>query len=149
MFFPPAWPDGEYEAIAVTTVQSRGKNTKSAIPSRTKSTVSGDSTRTMIVVKFYHFHHHRGITLNADPFINLCVQSISIGSQESEIWSIWWEILHWSFITYFSSSINYRIKFTWKNQCKYGHFYCMFICENILTSSGKKITSNSYTNTHF
>ena len=25
MFFPPAWPDGEYEAIAVTTVQSRGK----------------------------------------------------------------------------------------------------------------------------
>jgi hypothetical protein len=27
----------------------------------------GDSTRTMIVDKFYHFHHHRGITLNSDP----------------------------------------------------------------------------------
>jgi hypothetical protein len=26
-----------------------------------------DSMRTMIVDKFYHFHHHRGITLNADP----------------------------------------------------------------------------------
>jgi hypothetical protein len=26
-----------------------------------------DSTRTMIVDKFYHFHHHRGITLIADP----------------------------------------------------------------------------------
>ena len=26
-----------------------------------------DSTWTMIVDKFYHFHHHRGITLIADP----------------------------------------------------------------------------------
>ena len=47
-----------------------------------------DSTWTMIVDKFYHFHHHRGITLLADPsscphneqmyFINLRVQSISV-----------------------------------------------------------------------
>jgi hypothetical protein len=79
MFFPPAWPDGEYEVIAVTSAVQR-ENTKSAIPSRTKSTV-----RRFNVDKFYHFHHHRGITLNADPFINLCVQSISIVSQESEI----------------------------------------------------------------
>ena len=27
----------------------------------------GDSMRTMIMDKFYHFHHHCGITLNADP----------------------------------------------------------------------------------
>jgi hypothetical protein len=67
------------------------ENAKSVIPSRTKSTFAdcrSDSTRTMIVDKFYHFHHHRGITLNADPFINLRVQSISIVSQESEILSI-------------------------------------------------------------
>ena len=47
-----------------------------------------DSTQTMIVDKFYHFHPHRGITLITDPsscphneqmyFINLRVQSISV-----------------------------------------------------------------------
>ena len=47
-----------------------------------------DSTQTMIVDKFYHFHPHRGIMLIADPswcphneqmyFINLRVQSISV-----------------------------------------------------------------------
>ena len=67
----------------------------------------GDSTRTMIVDKFYHFHHHCGITLNAD--------------------SSW---CHAQWTTTFLYNVLYkhtctkyldRIKFTLKNQCKCGH----------------------------
>jgi hypothetical protein len=85
------------------------ENAKSVMPSRTKSTVRGPWSWTNSIIF---------ITLSANPFINLRVQSISIVSQESEILSIWWEIFHWSFIMYFSSSINYRIKFSLKNHCK-------------------------------
>ena len=46
-----------HKAFIIHTVQHR-ENAKSAIPSRTKSTGRGDSTRTMIVDKFYHFHYH-------------------------------------------------------------------------------------------
>ena len=39
-----------------------------------------DSTRIMIVDKFYHFHHHRGSVAHNEQmyFINLRVQSISV-----------------------------------------------------------------------
>ena len=58
-----------------------------------------DSTWLMIVDKFYHFHHHIGITLIADP---------SWCPHNEQMYKVSW---------------SYKVCL--KNKCKCGHFYCM------------------------
>lgn len=81
-----------HKAFIRHTVQHRGKTQNPRYhQGQNQQFADGrsDSTRTMIVDKFYHFHHHRGITLIAGDrgsvahneqmyFINLLVQSISV-----------------------------------------------------------------------
>ena len=62
----------KWEYVEYTcTVQPRGKTQNPRYHQGQNQQFAdrrGDSMRTMIVDKFYHFHHHRGITLNADPW---------------------------------------------------------------------------------
>jgi hypothetical protein len=106
----------KWEYVEYTcTVQPRGKTQNPRYHQGQNQQFAdrrGDSTRTMIVDKFYHFHHHHGITLNADP--SWCRAQWTI--------TFLYNVLYKPMCTKYLDCI----KFTLKNQCKCGHFNCMW-----------------------